>query len=107
GRKVGMMLLSLRGQRTLAKLQSAEGGARPAFAPLADAQQRAARLGNVRAERALIAVTADLHLRQGNAAAAANLLETGAAPQVLREHEKLTRIRLLLAQNQTEAAQSK
>src|SRR4030095_13170675 len=62
-------------------------------------------LGNVRAERAIIAVTADLHLRQGNVVAAANLLETSTAPQVLREHERLTRIRLLLAQNRPDAAQ--
>jgi LuxR family transcriptional regulator, maltose regulon positive regulatory protein len=99
------MHLSLTGQRTLAKLQFAEGEVQAAFATLADAQQRAARLGNVRAERAIIAVTADLHLRQGNVAAAANLLESSPAPQVLREHERLTRIRLLLAQNQPDAAQ--
>jgi LuxR family transcriptional regulator, maltose regulon positive regulatory protein len=104
-RQLGMMHLSLTGQRTLAKLQFAEGEVQAAFATLADAQQRAARLGNVRAERAIIAVTADLHLRQGNVAAAANLLESSTAPQVLREHERLTRIRLLLAQNQPDAAQ--
>src|SRR5262245_3218684 len=101
-----MMHLSRTGQRTLAKLQFAEGEVRAAFATLTDAQQRAARLGNVRAERALIAVTADLHLRQGNVAAAANLLETSTASHVLREHERLTRIRLLLAQKQPDAAQS-
>ncbi len=105
-RQLGMMHLSLTGQRTLAKLQFAEGEIETAFTTLSDAQQRAARLGNVRAERALIAVTADLHLRQGNVAAAANLLATSTAPQVLREHEKLTRIRLLLAQDQPRSAET-
>ena len=105
-RQLGMLHLSLTGQRIMAKLQFAEGEIETAFTTLSDAQQRASRLGNVRAERAIIAVTADLHLRQANVAAAANLLETPAAPQVLREHEKLTRIRLLLAQNQPQLAQS-
>jgi ATP/maltotriose-dependent transcriptional regulator MalT len=105
-RRLGMLHLSLTGQRIMAKLQFAEGEIETAFTTLSDAQQRAARLGNVRAERAIIAVTADLHLRQGNVSAAASLLETSAAPQVLREHERLTRIRLLLAQNQPQLAQS-
>jgi len=105
-RRLGMLHLSLTGQRIMAKLQFAEGEIETAFTTLSDAQQRAARLGNVRAERAIIAVTADLHLRQGNVSAAASLLETSAAPQVLREHERLTRIRLLLAQNQQQLAQS-
>jgi ATP/maltotriose-dependent transcriptional regulator MalT len=105
-RQLGMLHLSLTGQRIMAKLQFAEGEIESAFATLADAQGLAARLGNVRAERAIVAVTADLHLRQGNITAAANLFETSTAPQALREHERLTRIRLLLAQNQPRAVQS-
>ncbi|MEW6730603.1 MAG: LuxR C-terminal-related transcriptional regulator [Acidobacteriota bacterium] len=108
--QLGMLHLSLTGQRILAKLQFAQGEIETAFATLSDAQQLAARLGNARAERAIIAVTADLHLRQGNTAAAANMLETSISlnngPQVLRDRERLTRIRLRLAQNQPQMAES-
>lgn len=102
-RQLGMLHLSLTGQRILAKLQFAEGETETAFTTLADAQRLAGRLGNARAERAIIAVTADLHLRRGNAATAASLLGAAEGAQTVREHERLTRIRLLLEQNQVHA----
>src|SRR5262249_15908222 len=91
-RQLGMLHLSLTGQRIMAKLQFAEGKTEAAFATLSDARGLASRLGNVRAERGICAVTADLYVRQGNVAAAANLFETSNVPQALREHERLTRI---------------
>lgn len=99
-RQLGMLHLSLTGQRTLARLQFAQGEVEAAFASLQDAQRSAARLGNFRAERAILAVTADLHLRLGNVAAAANILEASQGTEATRERERLTRIRLLLAQGQ-------
>jgi ATP/maltotriose-dependent transcriptional regulator MalT len=104
--QLGMLHLALTGQRFLAKLQFAEAEIEAAFATLSDAQGLAARLGNLRAEKAIIAVTADLHLRQGDVAAATHLLESSTAPNAQREHERLTRIRLLLKQGRSEAAES-
>lgn len=104
-RQLGMLHLALTGQRFLAKLQFAEGEIEAAFATLSDARRFAERLGNARAERAIIAVTADLQLRQGNVDAAAHMLNTSNASVIQREHERLTRIRLLLAQGESQVAQ--
>jgi LuxR family maltose regulon positive regulatory protein len=104
-RQLGMLHLALTGQRFLAKLQFAEGETEAAFATLADARGFAERLGNARAERAILSVTADLHLRLGNVAAAAHLLDNSRGSAVWREHERLTRIRLSLAQGESQVAQ--
>nr|ALV86488.1 LuxR family transcriptional regulator [uncultured bacterium 20] len=104
-RQLGMLHLSLTGQRILAKLQFAEGEVDAAFATLSEARGLASRLGNGRAERAIVAVTADLHLRQGNVAAAAGVFDAATSPKSLREHERLTRIRLLLSRGEPLVAQ--
>jgi LuxR family maltose regulon positive regulatory protein len=103
--QMGTIYATLVGQRTLIKLHYAQGDMEAAWRTLAAARELAARSENQRRIRTVSAVTAELQLRQGHAAAAAlTLADLPASIQDRSEQENLTYARLLLAQGQAQAA---
>ncbi|MBI1765006.1 MAG: hypothetical protein HYR56_26645 [Acidobacteria bacterium] len=103
--QMGTVYATLAGQRTLLKLHAAQGELEAAWEVLAAARELAERSENQRRIRTVTAMRAELQLRQGHtAAAAATLSALPAAAAARSEQENLTSARLLLAQDQPQAA---
>lgn len=103
--QMGTVYATLVGQRTLIKLHFAEGELEAAWETLAATRELAARSENQRRIRTVSALTAELQLRQGHAAAAALTLDRlPVSTQDRSEQENLTYARLLLAQGQAQCA---
>lgn len=105
--RMGTVYPTLLGQRTLARLHFTRGETEAAWQTLAAARCLAAKSENQRRIRLIIAMTAEIQLRQGLTAAAAQTLE--GLPSSARdrsEQENLTVVRLLLAQGNAKAAHS-
>lgn len=103
--QMGTVYATLAGQRTLIKLHYAQGELEAAWEVLAAARELAERSENQRRIRTVTAMRAELQLRQGQFAAAAQTL--GALPptaEARSEQENLTYARLLLAQGHAPAA---
>jgi LuxR family maltose regulon positive regulatory protein len=103
--QLGFVYYTLIGQRALAKLQHVSGQREAAWYTLAAAREVADRSEAPRRRHFVEVLAAELHLREGNVAAAARALDN--ARQLLpsgSEHESLTRARLLLAQHHPGAA---
>ena len=105
--RMGTVYPTLLGQRTLARLYFTWGETEAAWQTLAAARCLAAKSENLRRIRLIIAMTAEMQLRQGLTAAAALTLEVlPAAARERSEQENLTVARLLLAQGQPGSAHS-
>ena len=105
--RMGTVYPTLLGQRTLARLRFTRGQTEAAWQTLAAARCLAAKSGNQRRIRLIIAMTAESQLRQGLTAAAAVTLEgLPCAARERSEQENLTVARLLLAQGKAEKAGS-
>jgi LuxR family maltose regulon positive regulatory protein len=105
--RMGTVYPTLLGQRTLARLHFTRGETEAAWQTLASARCLAAKSENQRRIRLIIAMTAEIQLRQGLTAAAALTIE--GLPGTARERseqENVTVARLLLAQGKAEAALS-
>jgi ATP/maltotriose-dependent transcriptional regulator MalT len=98
--QLGMVYFRLMGQRALAKLQHVSGEREAAWNTLAAAREVAEWPDSPRRRRMVMALTAELHLREGNVAEAARALgETQKLRGAPSEQESLTFARLLLAQH--------
>jgi LuxR family maltose regulon positive regulatory protein len=104
--QLGMVYYTVMGQRALAKLQHACREREAAWDTLAAARGVAEQSESPRRRRLVALSTAELQLREGNAAAAARILDETRkpAPSLASEHESLVYARLLLAQHQPGAA---
>lgn len=103
--QMGTVYATLAGQRTLIKLHYAQGELEAAWEVLAAAREMAEPSENQRRIRTVTAIRAELQLRQGQTAAAALTLSSLPALAAGRsEQENLTYARLLLAQDQPQAA---
>jgi LuxR family maltose regulon positive regulatory protein len=88
-------------------VQHIRGERNAAWNTLAAARQLAQQAATPRRQRLVDAVTAELQLREGNVAAAARTLgETRGAADSASEFERLTYVRLFLAQGQPRMAES-
>ncbi len=105
--QLGMIYPALMGQRALAKLQFATGDREAAWNTLAEAREIAERPASPRRKRSVAVLTAELQLREGNAAEAARTL-AGAheLKGTATEHESLTFARLLIAQHHPSLAEA-
>ena len=105
--RMGTVYPTLLGQRTLARLHFTRGETEAAWQTLAAARCLAAKSENQRRIRLIIAMTAEIQLRQGlTAAAALTLEELPGSARERSEQENLTVSRLLLAQGKALAARS-
>lgn len=103
--QMGTVYATLAGQRTLIKLHYAQGDIESAWEVLAAARELAERSENQRRIRTVTAIRAELQLRMGHVAAAAmTLADLPASPNERSEQENLTYARLLMAQDQPQAA---
>lgn len=103
--QMGTVYFTLAGQRVLAKLHYMRGELDATWEVLAAARHLAIQSENQRRIRMVSAVAAELELRQGQIAAAARTLtDLPAAIEARSEQENLTIARLLLAQDQPQAA---
>jgi LuxR family maltose regulon positive regulatory protein len=104
-RQLGMVYYALTGERALARVQHARGEREAAWNTVAAASELARHSENPQRWRSLAALSAELHLREGNVEAAARTLdEVTGAPGSASGRECLVRAQLLLARNDPKAA---
>ena len=106
-RQLGMVYYAFSGERALARVQHASGDRKAAWNTLAAATELARQAQNPQRWRSLAALSAELHLREGNVEAAMHALgEAQNAPQAAIGRESLVRVQLLLARNDAQGAVS-
>ncbi|HEX4598184.1 MAG TPA: LuxR C-terminal-related transcriptional regulator [Burkholderiaceae bacterium] len=103
--QLGMVYYALAAQRALARVQHAAGDREAAWNTLAAASELARHSENPQRRRSLAALSAELHLREGNLDAAARTLdEVTKAPGSATGRESLVRAQLALARGDPQAA---
>jgi LuxR family maltose regulon positive regulatory protein len=103
--QLGTTSYTLLGLRTLARLHLAQGEVDKGFEALLAARRQADAAEDYRRARLVVATLAELHLRGGNVAAAAQVLREISGDQPSSsDYELLTRARLLLAQGRPRPA---